>query len=169
MNRPDAAYWIDRLQLIGHVEGGSYREMYRSPHLIPPEGLPAGFHQKRSLSTAIYFLLEHNQFSAFHRIASDELWHFYFGDPLEIIEIDPVNGSLLITRLGANPEQGEVFQALVKAGQWFGSRVAGTGKYALVGCTVSPGFDFDDFELADRAALKSLFPQHGAVIDSLTR
>ncbi len=164
----NAAYWIEKLQLIKHAEGGYYRETYRSSLSVNKNVLPDGFHGDRNFSTSIYFLLEEKQFSAFHKIASDELWHFYAGNSLIIYEIE-TDGSLIVHRLGSNPENGESFQILIKAGNWFGSRLANGNGYALVGCTVSPGFDFEDFELAEKEKLIKEFPQHKELIKQLTR
>jgi predicted cupin superfamily sugar epimerase len=166
--RPNAAYWIQQLQLTSHVEGGAFREVYRSELTISQKALPVFFQGNRNISTSIYFLLAGGQFSAFHRIASDELWHFYFGDPLLVYEIGH-SGILTTHRLGPDIEKGESFQVVVKAGSWFASIPAEGSEYALVGCTVSPGFDFAEFELADRAALIKQYPQHAALIESLTR
>lgn len=163
-----ASYWIEKLQLAKHIEGGCYREIYRSPITINKNSLPDSFHGAISVCTAIYFLLEKNQFSAFHRIASDEIWHFYYGDTLIIYEIEP-DGKMTEHKLGSNAEAGEVFQAVIKAGNWFASRVAHGEGYALVGCTVSPGFDFEDFELAERKAMIDQFPKHEELIIQLTR
>jgi predicted cupin superfamily sugar epimerase len=165
--RPNAAYWIKKLQLTRHVEGGSYREVYRSALSVSRKCLPVFFQGDRNISTAIYFLLQHGQFSAFHRIASDELWHFYFGDPLLIHEINH-SGILTTHRLGNNPENGEVFQILIRAGSWFASVPAEDSVYALAGCTVSPGFDFADFELAERNLLCAQYPMHSALISRLS-
>jgi predicted cupin superfamily sugar epimerase len=166
--RPNANYWINKLQLTEHVEGGSFRELYRSPLQAPAAVLPTAFKGDRNFSTGIYFLLKKEQFSAFHRIQSDELWHFYYGDPLVVYEIE-ASGQLLEHQLGNDPEQGQQFQAVVKAGSWFASRVKAGGEYALVGCTVSPGFDFADFELADRHQLSQQYSAHAALITQLTR
>lgn len=166
--RPSAAYWIDKLQLTRHIEGGSYYRTYSSAITIPHQQLPANFKGPRPSSTAIYFLLEHDQFSAMHRIASDELWHFYYGDPLVVYEIDTA-GNMQEHLLGNNPGNNESFQCVVKAGSWFGSKTIKGGEYSLVGCTVSPGFDFDDFELGERIDLLKLYPQHEAIITTLTR
>lgn len=162
-----AAYWIKKMQLLTHVEGGYYREIYRSTITVNKDSLPQGFHGNRNICTAIYFLLANNQFSSFHRIASDEIWHFYSGDALSIYEIEP-NGMLIEHRLGSNAEAGEVFQSVIKAGNWFASRVASGEGYALVGCTVSPGFDFEDFEIAERKSLIEQFPRHEELIRQLT-
>ena len=166
--RPTAAYWIDRLQLTEHIEGGAFGEVYRSPLIIPRKSLPVLFQGDRNASTSIYFLLQQGQFSAFHRIAADELWHFYFGDALLIYEIGH-SGGLTVHRLGNDPEKGESFQAVVKAGSWFASVPAEGSEYALVGCTVAPGFDFADFELAEGDALARQYPAYREIIEAMTR
>lgn len=165
--RPSANYWIDKLALTGHIEGGYFKEIYRSEIMLSAEGLPSKIKGERHLSTSIYFLLEKGQFSAFHRIASDEQWHFYFGDPLIVYELT-TTGTCLEHLLGSNRERAENFQCVIKAGSWFGARPAPQSEYCLVGCTVAPGFDFEDFELADRAQLTEQFPQHAEIIGSLT-
>ncbi len=160
----DAAYWIRELQLSPHPEGGYYRVTYTSQLKIAQGALPAGFHGDRAASTAIYFLLAGEDFSAFHRIAGDEMWHFYAGSGLQIIVIDPGGGlsELRLDGVGA-------FQAVVPGGCWFASRVADGVGFALVGCTVAPGFDFADFELAEREELVAVYPQHRTLIEQLTR
>lgn len=162
-----ADYWINTLQLATHIEGGAFREIYRSPLIASKSTLPPAFKGDRNFSTGIYFLLQKDQFSAFHKILSDETWHFYYGDALIVYEIEP-GGNLIEHRLGNDPEHGETFQCVIKAGNWFAARVAEGGAYALTGCTVSPGFDFADFELADRDALVLQYPQHAALIAALT-
>jgi uncharacterized protein len=164
---PGADYWIKKLNLTKHIEGGSFRETYRATLTLDQRLLPQTFKGGRAASTAIYFMLEKGQFSAFHRIASDEIWHFYDGDPLDIYEIDEY-GALNTYKLGRNPETGESYQVIIRAGVWFGSRVAGFGAYSLVGCTVAPGFDFADFELANREELILAFPGHKALITAMT-
>ena len=149
-----------------HPEGGYFAETYRAAERIPQSALPGRFSGDRAFSTAIYFLLESHHVSALHRIQSDEVWHFYAGGPLEVFVISPT-GSLTVIRLGNNPERGEVFQAVVPAGCWFGSKPAPGSAYALVGCTVAPGFDFADFELAEPDMMVAEFPQHRDVIDLL--
>ena len=166
--RPNAAYWIEKLALTAHVEGGAFREVYRSELNLPKTILPLFFQGSRSASTSIYFLLAAGQFSAFHRIASDELWHFYYGDPLHVYEIGH-NGRLHTHVLGSDPEKGEAFQTVVKAGSWFASAPAPGSEYALVGCTVAPGFDFADFELANREALSGQYQEHADLISKYTR
>lgn len=156
--------YILHLQLNPHPEGGFYKETYRCAEAIDF----TGFEGKRNISTAIYFLIEKGNFSALHRIKSDEVWHFYAGDALEVIEIDEV-GNLISTLVGNNITKGQLPQYMVKAGRWFGSRVAAGGKFSLVGCTVSPGFDFKDFEMAGREALVAQFPEHATLITEMTR
>lgn len=162
-----ANYYIEQLGLQSHPEGGYYRETYRSALEMSPNCIK-GFEGDRSLLTSIYFLLEQENFSAFHRIKSDELWNFHFGDTLEIIEITN-EGALIVTNLGSRPETGEKFQHVVSAGNWFASRVKTGGSFSLVGCSVSPGFDFRDFEMADRKSLMREFPQHDTIIRELSR
>ena len=163
-----AAEWIASLHLAPHPEGGFYRETYRAAEMIAADHLPARFGAPRALSTAIYFLLTGDQVSLFHRIKSDEVWHFYAGGALTLALIHP-DGRLEEHRLGPDPERGESFQALVPAGCWYGASVDDPESYALVGGTVAPGFDFADFELADRQTLLARFPQHRQAILRLTR
>lgn len=160
--------WIAKLKLVPHPEGGYYRQTYRSDLVIPRASLPRGFSGSRAVSTAIYFLLHGTDFSAFHRLRSDEMWHFYAGGILAVHVIDPGGGYSGI-RLGNHPDSGEVFQAVVKAGCWFGSRLEDPNSFALAGCTVSPGFDFEDFEMGKRTELQAKFPQHKRLIEQLTR
>lgn len=166
--RRTADYWIQQLQLTEHIEGGAFREVYRSPLQLAAAALPPSFGAPRNNSTSIYFLLKQEQFSAFHRIKSDELWHFYYGDPLVVYELEPT-GALTEHLLGNDPEQGQQFQCTVKAGNWFASRTQLGGTYSLAGCTVSPGFDFADFELADREQLTKEYPAYATLIRELTR
>lgn len=162
-----AAYYVETFAMQPHPEGGYFAETYRSAERIPKAGLPERFTEARSFSTAIYFLLERQHMSALHRIASDEVWHFYAGGSLEIFVITPT-GELTVIRLGNNLEQGDIFQAVVPAGCWFGSKPAPGTDFSLVGCTVSPGFDFADFEMARQENLLREFPQHREIIEALT-
>lgn len=168
----NAAYYVSAFAMQAHPEGGYFAETYRSAETVSQAALPGRFGGERTFSTAIYFLLESHHFSALHRIQSDEVWHFYAGGPLEVFVID-ASGALSVIRLGNNPANGEVFQAVVPAGCWFGSKPAestaavGTD-FSFVGCTVAPGFDFADFDLAERAVMLTKFPQHRAVIERLT-
>lgn len=161
-----AAYWIKQLRLDRHPEGGWFAETYRASESIPAEALPARFNGARSFSTAIHFLLEQGDFSSLHRLKSDELWHFYAGAPLTV-HIISAAGEYREIRLGGPPELGECFQAAVPAGCWFGAETSGA--FSLVGCTVAPGFDFSDFEMAGQTSLAAIFPQHTALIARMTR
>ena len=162
----DAQYWIHHLGLSPHPEGGYYRVTYKADLNIARSVLPSSYQGDRSASTAIYFLLDEGNFSAFHRIPSDEVWHFYAGSSLVVYVIDP-EGNYSELHLGDDSD--EVFQAVVKAGCWFASRVKNAAGFALVGCTVAPGFDFADFELAARSELIRTFPAHRKLIEELTR
>jgi uncharacterized protein len=164
----DALCWIEKLKLEPHPEGGYFRQTYRSDCMIAREALPTGFAGARAASTAIYFLLEGEVFSAFHRLRSDEIWHFYAGAPVvvEVIAPDAKHSSLL---LGNSLDAGQLPQAVVRAGCWFASHVVDWKSFAVVGCTVAPGFDFEDFELAKRADLVKKYPQYEELIQRLTR
>lgn len=162
-----AAYWKQKLQLESHVEGGAFKEVYRSEMMLKKEALTDSFSGDRNASTSIYFLLEYGEFSAFHRIASDELWHLYDGGGLTIYEIDK-SGVLHKHKLGKKIDDGEEPQVVIKAGSWFASRVEEASGYALCGCTVAPGFDFTDFELADRRMLTEMYPMYKDLITELT-
>ena len=164
----DASGWIARLGLAPHPEGGHYREVYRSIELIPAAGLPAGFGGTRAFATSIYYLLRDEEVSLFHRLRSDELWSFHLGSRLTIAVIRP-NGRLDEIRLGRHSEEGEVLQAVLPAGHWFGAWVGRPGAFALAGCFMSPGFDPADFELAGRRDLLGRYPGHRQVILRLTR
>jgi predicted cupin superfamily sugar epimerase len=158
-----AADWIERLDLQPHPEGGYFREIYRATEDIPVAGLPGRFSGPRSTCTAIYYLLERGAFSTFHRIRSDELWHWYAGGALELFILEE-DGSLRALRLGS----GDGFMQVAPAGRWCAARCPVDAPYVLVGCTVAPGFDFADFELADRETLLARFPAQAAIIKQLT-
>jgi predicted cupin superfamily sugar epimerase len=152
----DAAGLIAALGLVEHPEGGYYRETYRSSAAVEtPRGI-------RSAFSSILFLLTGDSFSAFHRIASDEAWHFYRGDPIAIEILDGDRSHRRVELRAVGP-----WQTVVPAGAAFASHVL--GDYALVGCDVAPGFDFADFELCDRTALASAYPAHTSLIERLTR
>jgi predicted cupin superfamily sugar epimerase len=163
---PEAQILVEKLGLLPHPEGGFFRETYRSQGIFP--GLAADFPGSRNFSTAIYFMLTDGNFSALHRIRSDEVWHFYCGHPVMIIEISE-EGKLKRTVLGPYIGENQVFQHTVPAGTWFGSRVMAGGSWSLTGCTVAPGFQFIDFELASRDELISLFPLLAKEIVEFTR
>lgn len=159
---------IRALDLQPHPEGGFYRETYRSAGLIHRDSLDAGYQGERCYSTCIYFLLTSEVFSAFHRIRQDEIWHFYEGSPIELHMIAE-DGGYTKTAIGRDLDQGQVPQWVVPGGAWFAATVIQRDAYALLGCTVAPGFDFLDFELPARAELTGKFPQHGELIAGLTR
>lgn len=156
-------YWVEKLEMQAHPEGGYFKETYRSTEMVINRN-----GQKRSASTGIYFLITSENFSAFHKIESDEMWHYYAGSPLSVYMIDD-SGKLDILKVGPNIEKGEQLQAVVPAGCWFASRVDESNTYSLVGCTVAPGFDFEDFVLAKREELIAQHPEHQEIITSLTR
>jgi uncharacterized protein len=172
----DARYWIEKLQMQAHPEGGYYSETFRSADEVQTAGLPSRYRSSRSCSTAIYFLLERGQMSALHRLESDEVWHYYSGSALALHVIDP-RGEARTCTLGPDADRGEVFQAVIPARHWFGAVPSGgeglaadaTEDFTLLGCTVAPGFCFEDFELGDRATLVARFPRHRALIERLTR
>jgi len=158
---PTVESLVRQLDLKPHPEGGYYRETYRAA----PVGADG-----RAASTMIYFLLPKGQVSRLHRIDADEGWHLYLGGPLEIYELDErePDEPPRITTLGTNLDRGERPQHVVLAGRWFGAEPAPEAAYALVGCTVAPGFDFARFELGDRTRLSALFPDVRALIKRLT-
>lgn len=164
----NAAYWIEKLELAAHPEGGRFKRVYCSSDTIETGCLPERFYGARPVCTAILYLLEGSDFSALHRLKSDEIWHFYTGSPVLLTSIDP-DGILSEHLLGDDPDRGEQFQVVMEKNHWFGARVVDPDSFALVGCTVAPGFDFEDFELGDRDTLLRLFPQHCAAIEKLTR
>lgn len=159
---------IETLELQPHPEGGYYKETYRSQDIIVKDALPKVFNGHRNHSTGIYYLLESKDFSAFHRINQDEMWHFYKGTTL-ILTMISEKGELSSLKIGNNIANGEVPQAVVPKGYWFAAKVEQPESYALLGCTVAPGFDFQDFELAERTKLIAKFPQHKDIITTLTR
>lgn len=163
----NAAYYIDRLGLTQHIEGGAFKEHYRAPLVLPQSALSPAHRGDRNASTAIYFLLRHGEFSAFHLLASDEVLHFYDGAPLHVYEIDPF-GAMRVRTLGRDLENGEQFSLMVPGGNWFALRCEVPGAFSLIGCTVAPGFDFADFQLDDRALLVAKFPQHAQLITEMT-
>lgn len=159
-----AQEWIDLLKLEPHPEGGFYRETYRAPLEVSPPSHPG----PRSASTAIYYLLREGDVSTFHRLLSDELWHHYAGGSLTVHTLSETSGYGAL-RLGPDPTAGERLQTLVPGGVWFGATVAEGSSYVLAGCTVAPGFDFADFEMARREDLLERFPDREGIIGRLTR
>jgi uncharacterized protein len=153
-------------------EGGFYRENYRSNFFTTHTSsrknkIKVTQDRMRSTVTLIYYLLDGGHFSAFHRLKSDEIWHFYKGSSVTINVIDN-DGHLTDIRLGHNIDLGEQCHVVIRAGLWFGARVDDSRSFALIGCTVTPGFDYKDFELGTRRKLVRMFPEHKATILSLT-
>ncbi len=130
--------------------------------------MPSRFKGDRNFSTAIFYLLRQGECSLFHRIKSDECWHFYAGETL-LIHVIENTGKYYCIRLGNKIDSGETFQFVVPAMSWFASEPANESSFSLVGCTVAPGFDFADFEMADKTKLSGLFPQHTDVISRLSK
>ncbi len=168
MNHHNQDYWVEKLNLISHPEGGFYAETYRAEGIIPKKTFSKKFSGNCAYSTAIYFLLTGNTFSAFHRIASDEMWHFYDGDPLSIFFFDEL-GNLQEKVLGMDIEKNQFPQIVIPAGLWFASRCQNPNGFTLSGCTVAPAFDFADFELAKYEELSKEYPKHTKLIRELTR
>lgn len=162
-----AVYYIKQLNLQHHPEGGYFSEVYRSEETLEIKSLPPRYDGDRSFSTSIYFLLEGEQTSKFHRIKSDEQWHFYNGSSVKIFILSE-QGELNITTLGRNNLNGEEFQTTIKRGNWFAAELIDKNSFALVGCVVSPGFEFSDFELGKREELVTKFPEHNDIIRRLT-
>lgn len=140
-------------------EGGWYRETYRSALQMPVEVLASRYRAARSSGTAIYYLLTPDTFSALHRLPTDEVFHFYLGDPVEMLQLGPrpEDGGRIVT-LGHDILAGQTVQTVVPAGVWQGSFLRAGGAFALMGTTMTPGFDFDDYEAADRDVLRASFP-----------
>ena len=158
---PEARKLIRSLDLAPHPEGGFYRETYRAKIEVHVHG------GTRAAQTQIYFLLPAGAFSALHRVASDEAWHHYDGDPVDLHLIDEAGRHSIVT-LGHRYDEGERPQHVVPAGIWQAAVPRGS-RFALCGCTVAPGFDFVDFSMPARAELLALFPQHAELVTRLTR
>jgi predicted cupin superfamily sugar epimerase len=164
--RRTAGDWIRELGLQPHPEGGWFREIYRAGETIVRAALASRYGGDRTLSTSIYFLLASGQVSRLHRLKSDEIWHFYEGSPVVIHSFRP-DGAYAAVTLGRDASAGQVFQAVIRAGCWFGAEVAAADSFALVGCTIAPGFEFEDFELGRREDLLAAFPAQRGIIEKL--
>jgi predicted cupin superfamily sugar epimerase len=149
-------------------EGGFFKETYRSPEMIPGTALPVYYNGSRSLCTAIYYLLTPQCFSAIHKVASDEIFHFYLGDPVRMLLLYP-DGKAGELEMGQDIGSNQQLQATVHKGVWQGAALQPGGKYALLGTTVSPGFEYSDFVLGERESLIKEFPEYKADIIRLTR
>ncbi|HEX4002973.1 MAG TPA: cupin domain-containing protein [Candidatus Acidoferrales bacterium] len=150
------------------VEGGYFSENYRAKDTLPASALPDSYPGERPLSTAIYYMLTPETFSALHRLRGDEVFHFYLGDPVEMLQLKP-GGTGEAVLLGQDVAAGMRLQHVVPAGTWQGARLAPGGKFALMGTTMAPGFDPQDYEAGNRAELAAQYPQYSALITWLTR
>lgn len=166
MERHNPQYYISNLGLVRHPEGGYYKRTFESEERTSDQELTVNFEGKRKMYTSIYFLLTSNDVSHFHRLKSDELWYYHAGSPLTIHIIDE-NGDYKEIQLGLNMERGEVPQALVPKNAIFGSSVMHEDAFSLVGCMVSPGFEFQDFELFTQENLLSKYPEYKDIIMKL--
>ena len=170
--RPPASWWIEQLGLTAHPEGGYFRESFRADESLAGEALPKRYGgAARAISTSIYYLLERGQRSRLHRLASDEICHFHAGDPVTVHLLDHEAGYRAFV-LGLGLDRGHAPQLRLPRGTWFGatldhSDTEGAAGFVLVGCTVAPGFDFDDFELADKASMLRRYPQHAEILSRL--
>ncbi len=160
--------WIQALGLVPHPEGGYFREFHRSKHILNKEWLPSGFSGRRELGSVIHYMLTGNQSSAFHRLKSDEIWHFHDGSPFVLHLISP-KGVYSVVHLGINVTAGEIPCFAVPAGHWFGAEVAEENSFSLASCTVIPAFSFEDFEMPTTDELISIFPHLAKEIEHLSR
>jgi hypothetical protein len=157
------------LNLTPHFEGGAYIRTYESGERIAPAAFTdARYPTPRHTATAIYYFLEPGTFSEMHRLKSDEIFHFYLGDPIEMLQLTSP-GIGRIVRIGNNLAAGERPQIVVPRGVWQGTRLVPGGQWALIGCTVSPGFEFEDYDSASRAELTAAWPAFAPLIRDLTR
>ena len=163
MNQQDPQYYISKLGLEPHPEGGYFKRTFASQEQITDQELTVHFEGKRMLYTSIYFLLTSNDVSHFHRLQSDELWYYHAGSPLSVHMIDE-NGEYTEHKLGLDLENGEVPQVLVPKNTIFGSSVKDRETFSLVGCMVSPGFEYQDFELFTQEELLLKYPEHKEII-----
>jgi len=163
---PKAQNYIKQLQLKKHPEGGYFKEVYRSGEIILPEHLPKRYKKSRNFSTSIYFLLEGKQISTFHLLQSDELWHFYDGSSIILYVINQ-KGELSIKKLGKKKDC--ELQLTIEKQNWFAAELEDKKSFSLFGCTVSPGFEFEDFKMGRRDVLIKNFPLHSDLIKRLTK
>jgi predicted cupin superfamily sugar epimerase len=160
-NIENAAYWIERLKLLHHPEGGFYKEVFRSSLEVQrPSGL------LKQACTSIYYLLEGTDYSGFHRLASDEIWYFHKGSPLllHIIDHDGVYTTQELSDTGSGS-----LSVVIKAGLWFAAEIPSAKGFTLLSCAVAPGFDFSEFEMAQKEEMTSLYPMHIEILDRLCR
>jgi predicted cupin superfamily sugar epimerase len=157
-------YWIQHLDMKPHPEGGFFKEVFRSGISAKKDELPIGYKSERRLATSIYYLLRSGEISKMHRLKSDELWYFHFGGSLKVIYIDH-EGKKFTKILGDNPEKAETFYLHIPAGNMFAAEVIEPDSYTLVSCVVTPGFEFDDFEMFEKDDLIQAYPKHADVFE----
>ena len=162
MNAKD---WIDRLGLQPHPEGGWYKETYRAGFQVTPVQGPTNGEATNAV-TSIYYMLEGEDFSAFHRIAYPEIWYYHDGEPVTVHEID-LQGNYQARTLGKG--EGQVLSLVVEPGVWFAAELPGKQGYGLVSCAVAPGFQFEIFEMGKREDLLSSYPRHEEILRRLSR
>ena len=158
----NAQYWIKKLELVRHIEGGFYRQIYASKKQCQEHG-------NRNLATCIFYLLDGNDFSAFHKINGDEIWHFLIGGSLNIYIFNEKDSKLKIVKLGKDLDKGENLQVIINEGNWFAAEVNDKSAFTLVGCTVIPGFEFKNFKLAEKKSLLLKFPSYKWIIEKLAK
>jgi uncharacterized protein len=149
-------------------EGGFFRETYRSRWIVPSECLPEGVQGPRSIGTAIYYMITPESFSTLHRLPGTEVFHLYLGDPVEMLQLHP-DGETEVVTLGQDIAKGEQPQVVVRGGVWQGCRLADKGQWALMGTTMSPGFDYEDYETANRNELIGQYPDMAETIRKYTK
>ncbi|RFZ84095.1 cupin domain-containing protein [Mucilaginibacter terrenus] len=162
MPETEALYWIEHLNMQPHPEGGFYKEVFRSHQQVTR----AGSTEVRQACTSIYYLLEGADFSGFHRIQSDEVWYFHKGVPL-VVHVLTEDGRHLPMELSDLPSGN--LSLVVPAGLWFAAEIPSKTAYTLVSCAVAPGFEFSEFEMADKATMLATYPNHGALLNQLCR
>ncbi len=159
---------IDRLGMVPHPEeGGYFVETYKCEESIPRKALPERYHGKRSFGTAIFYLLTPDTFSQLHSLESDEIFHFYLGDPVSMLQMRP-DGSSEVLTLGQDILRGQRLQVVVPRGTWQGAFLNAGGEFALLGCTVAPGFEYADYETGSRGDLLKEYPEQEELILRLT-
>jgi uncharacterized protein len=163
-----AKFYIENLKLAPHPEGGYFKEVYRSGEIISKESLPQRYEGSRSVSTSIYFLLDGDNISAFHKLKSDEIWHHYDGDAVRIFILSET-GELNEKILGKDILNNQSLQVTITRNNWFAAELLNKKSFALFGCTVAPGFAFEDFQLAGKEEMLNRFPEHKTIINKMAR
>lgn len=167
---PDVDYWVNTLGLQAHVEGGYFKEVFRSPVFVPANALPQGYESARNAATVIYYLLRRPAFSAFHQLKAHETWHFHAGAPLQLHLLDPKDQTYTLLTMGYNLPLNEAPIRVVEPGQWLAATVqpATYADYSLVSCVSTPGFDYRDLRQANKTDLTIDFPNHAQLISQLS-